>query len=72
MKISHFVHFKLAMANSYEIPSWAGKPSNGLHLDIVRDGNFVTKIMIDDKKVLFFSAKNYQLICILILVLLFW
>lgn len=39
------------MANSYEIPSWAGKPSNGLHLDILKEDKFLVKVMIDDKKV---------------------
>ena len=39
------------MASSYEVPSWAGKPPSGLHLDIYKDDKFVQKIMIDEKKV---------------------
>lgn len=41
------------MASSYEVPSWAGKPPPGLHLDIFKDDKFVQKIMIDEKKVIF-------------------
>lgn len=43
--------FSLNMASSYEVPSWAGKPPSGLHLDIYKDDKFVQKIMIDEKKV---------------------
>lgn len=39
------------MASSYEVPSWAGKPPPGLHLDIFKDDKFVQKIMIDEKRV---------------------
>lgn len=39
------------MASSYEVPSWAGKPPPGLHLDIFKDDKFVQKNMIDEKKV---------------------
>lgn len=41
------------MASSYEVPSWAGKPPPGLHLDVFKDDKFVQKIMIDEKKVSF-------------------
>lgn len=40
------------MADSYTIPNWAGKPSTGLHLDILKEDKFLVKIMIDEKKVL--------------------
>lgn len=39
------------MASSYEVPSWAGKPPPGIHLDIFKDDKFIQKIMIDEKKV---------------------
>lgn len=41
------------MASSYEVPSWAGKPPPGIHLDISKDQKFIQKIMIDEKKVKF-------------------
>jgi hypothetical protein len=44
------------MASGYEVPSWAGKPPSGLHLDIYKDDKFVQKIMIDEKKV---NMNNY-------------
>lgn len=39
------------MSTPYEVPSWAGKPPPGIHLDIFKDDKFVQKIMIDEKKV---------------------
>jgi nuclear inhibitor of protein phosphatase 1 len=39
------------MASAYEVPSWAGKPPAGIHLDISKDDKFIQKIMIDEKKV---------------------
>lgn len=41
----------MSTSNSYEVPSWAGKPASGLHLDIFKDDKFIQKIMIDEKKV---------------------
>jgi nuclear inhibitor of protein phosphatase 1 len=43
------------MASSYEVPSWAGKPPAGLHLDISKDDKFLQKIMIDEKKCYLFG-----------------
>lgn len=59
---------------SYEVPSWAGKPPPGLHLDTFKDDKFVQKIMIDEKKVirLLFSQKLQSKIEFSILVLSFW
>nr|CAG4644005.1 EOG090X07CE [Lepidurus arcticus] len=53
------------MANHYDIPSWAGKASPGLHLDVVKDDKMVQKIMIDQKKCYLFG-RNPQMndICI--------
>lgn len=51
------------MANNYEVPSWAGKPPPGLHLDISKDDpvggtqKFIQKFMIDEKKV---SGSNFS------------
>lgn len=38
------------MANSYEIPSWAGKAPVGHHLDVLKDDKLIQKLMIDEKK----------------------
>lgn len=50
------------MANSYEVPSWAGKPPPGIHLDTFKDDKFIQKIMIDEKKVFSvqFSILNWE------------
>lgn len=45
------------MGSSYEVPSWAGKPPAGLHLDIYKEDKFIQKIMIDEKKVNFCEFK---------------
>lgn len=29
------------MTSAYEVPSWAGKPPPGLHLDIFKDDKFI-------------------------------
>lgn len=48
------------MANSYEVPSWAGKPPTGLHLDVLKDDKLIQKLMIDDKKCYLFG-RNTQM-----------
>lgn len=48
------------MATSYDPPSWAGKPSVGLHLDVLKDGKLIQKLMIDEKKCYLFG-RNPQL-----------
>nr|CAG4636221.1 EOG090X07CE [Eubosmina coregoni]SVE69839.1 EOG090X07CE [Eubosmina coregoni] len=48
------------MANHYEIPSWAGKPTTGLHLDVTKDGKLIQKLMIDQKKCWLFG-RNPQM-----------
>ncbi|KAM7341797.1 nuclear inhibitor of protein phosphatase 1 [Cochliomyia hominivorax] len=48
------------MANSYEIPSWAGKPPTGLHLDVLKDDKLVQKLMVDEKKCYLFG-RNAQM-----------
>ncbi|ESO03369.1 hypothetical protein HELRODRAFT_100131 [Helobdella robusta] len=48
------------IVNNFEIPSWAGKPPPGLHLDVLKDGKMIQKLMIDEKKCYFFG-RNKQL-----------
>nr|CAG4634819.1 EOG090X07CE [Alona affinis] len=48
------------MANHYDIPSWAGKPTTGLHLDVTKDGKLIQKLMIDQKKCYLFG-RNPQM-----------
>jgi len=45
---------------AYDIPNWAGKPSTGLHLDVLKDGKLIQKLMIDEKKCYLFG-RNSQL-----------
>lgn len=44
--------------NTFEIPKWAGKPIAGLHLDVVKDGKLIQKLMIDEKKCYFFGRNR--------------
>lgn len=46
------------MANSYEVPSWAGKPPTGLHLDVLKDDKLIQKLMIDEKKCYLFGRNS--------------
>lgn len=48
------------IVNTYEVPNWAGKPPVGLHLDVLKDGKMIQKLMIDEKKCYFFG-RNKQL-----------
>uniref|UniRef100_U5EWH8 Nuclear inhibitor of protein phosphatase 1 n=1 Tax=Corethrella appendiculata TaxID=1370023 RepID=U5EWH8_9DIPT len=48
------------MSNHYEIPSWAGKPPTGLHLDVMKDDKLIQKLMIDEKKSYLFG-RNPQM-----------
>lgn len=48
------------MANHYEVPSWAGKPPVGLHLDVLKIDKLVQKLMIDEKKCYLFG-RNPQM-----------
>ncbi|XP_075168862.1 nuclear inhibitor of protein phosphatase 1 [Haematobia irritans] len=45
---------------SYEIPSWAGKPPTGFHLDVLKEDKLVQKLMVDEKKFYLFG-RNSQL-----------
>ncbi|GLV36236.1 Nuclear inhibitor of Protein phosphatase 1 [Carabus blaptoides fortunei] len=46
------------MANHYEVPSWAGKPPVGLHLDVLKGDKLIQKLMIDEKKCYLFGRNN--------------
>nr|VZH91320.1 unnamed protein product [Spirometra erinaceieuropaei] len=48
------------LVNNYKIPTWAGKPPTGLHLDVMKEGKLVQKLMIDEKSCYFFG-RNRQL-----------
>uniref|UniRef100_A0A182Q7B0 FHA domain-containing protein n=1 Tax=Anopheles farauti TaxID=69004 RepID=A0A182Q7B0_9DIPT len=48
------------MSNHYEIPSWAGKPPTGLHLDVMKEDKLVQKLMIDEKRCYLFG-RNPQM-----------
>jgi len=47
-------------ATGYDPPEWAGKPSVGLHLDVLKDGKLIQKLMIDEKKCYLFG-RNPQM-----------
>ncbi|TRY62196.1 hypothetical protein TCAL_02112 [Tigriopus californicus] len=53
------------LTTNYDIPNWAGKPPTGLHLDVLKDGKLIQKLMIDDKRCYLFG-RNAQLndVCI--------
>lgn len=46
------------MANHYDIPSWAGKPPTGLHLDVLKGDRLVQKLMLDQKKCYLFGRNQ--------------
>lgn len=45
---------------TYDPPSWAGKASPGLHLDVLKDAKLIQKLMIDEKKCYLFG-RNPQM-----------
>jgi len=45
---------------TYDPPSWTGKPSAGLHLDVLKDGKLIQKLMIDDKKCYLFGRNPHM------------
>uniref|UniRef100_A0A182RSV9 Nuclear inhibitor of protein phosphatase 1 n=1 Tax=Anopheles funestus TaxID=62324 RepID=A0A182RSV9_ANOFN len=48
------------MSNHYDIPSWAGKPPTGLHLDVMKEDKLIQKLMIDEKRCYLFG-RNPQM-----------
>ena len=47
------------MATGYDPPSWAGKPSVGLHLDVLKESKLIQKLMIDEKKCYLFGRNPH-------------
>ncbi|XP_041484489.1 nuclear inhibitor of protein phosphatase 1-like [Lytechinus variegatus] len=45
------------MAN-FEVPSWAGKAPAGLHLDVMKEGKMIEKMMVDEKNCYFFGRNS--------------
>ena len=60
LSFSGFQHFLTNMATGYDPPSWAGKPSVGLHLDVLKETKLIQKLMIDEKKCYLFG-RNPQM-----------
>ncbi|TGZ67323.1 hypothetical protein CRM22_004869 [Opisthorchis felineus] len=48
------------LVNNFKIPAWAGKPPPGLHLDVMKEGKLIQKLIIDEKGCYFFG-RNRQL-----------
>ena len=48
----------MSNAGGFDIPSWAGKPPAGLHLDVMKDGKMIQKLMVDEKKGYLFGRNN--------------
>ena len=48
----------MSNAGGFDIPSWAGKPPSGLHLDVMKDGKMIQKLMVDEKKSYLFGRNN--------------
>ncbi|XP_022092647.1 nuclear inhibitor of protein phosphatase 1-like [Acanthaster planci] len=44
--------------SGYNVPSWAGKPPSGLHLDVLKEGKMIEKMMIDEKNVYYFGRNS--------------
>ena len=48
----------MSNAGGFDVPSWAGKPPSGLHLDVLKDGKMIQKLMVDEKKSYLFGRNN--------------
>ena len=48
----------MSNAGGFDIPSWAGKPPSGLHLDVMKEGKMIQKLMVDEKKSYLFGRNN--------------
>ncbi|XP_065889920.1 nuclear inhibitor of protein phosphatase 1-like [Dysidea avara] len=44
--------------SEYKPPSWAGKPPPGLHLDVVKNGTVLQKLLIDEKSYYLFGRNK--------------
>ncbi|CAH3173274.1 unnamed protein product [Porites lobata] len=45
-------------APAYEVPNWAGKPPQGLHLDVMKQTTLVEKLIIDQKSCYLFGRNK--------------
>nr|CDS25697.1 Nuclear inhibitor of protein phosphatase 1 [Hymenolepis microstoma] len=48
------------LVNNFKTPSWAGKPPPGMHLDVMKEGKLIQKLLMDEKPCYFFG-RNHQL-----------
>lgn len=48
----------MSNAGGFEVPTWAGKPPPGLHLDVTKDTKMIQKLMVDEKKCYLFGRNN--------------
>ncbi|CAH8872667.1 unnamed protein product [Trichobilharzia szidati] len=48
------------LVNNFKIPNWSGRPPPGLHLDVLKEGKLIQKLIIDEKSCYFFG-RNRQL-----------
>lgn len=48
----------MSNAGGFDVPNWAGKPPSGLHLDVMKDGKMIQKLMVDEKKCYLFGRNN--------------
>ncbi|XP_072016062.1 nuclear inhibitor of protein phosphatase 1-like [Amphiura filiformis] len=44
--------------DKYDVPTWAGVAPSGLHLDVLKEGKMIEKMMIDEKKCYFFGRNS--------------
>ncbi|XP_066272899.1 nuclear inhibitor of protein phosphatase 1-like [Branchiostoma lanceolatum] len=42
----------------FDVPSWAGKPPAGLHLDVIKGDKMIEKLIIDEKKYYLFGRNS--------------
>ncbi|XP_031556932.1 nuclear inhibitor of protein phosphatase 1-like [Actinia tenebrosa] len=47
-----------AIKPPYDIPTWAGKPSQGLHLDVMKGDKLIEKLIIDEKSCYLFGRNK--------------
>lgn len=48
----------MTSSGDFKVPSWAGKPPPGLHLDVLKDGTVLQKLLIDEKSYYLFGRNK--------------
>eukprot|EP00731_Ephydatia_muelleri_P031847 Em0023g354a len=48
----------MTSSGDFKVPSWAGKPPPGLHLDVLKDGTVLQKYLIDEKSCYIFGRNK--------------